>query len=63
MALNESELLSYYDKLNNELNTINHQMKSEKDEKKIKHLSNISEAINTILLKLNLIKILNEKLK
>jgi len=61
--LNETELLSYYEKLNNELQNINHIMKLEKNEKKVKLLSSMSENINTVLLKLNTIKLLNEKLK
>ena len=61
--LNETELLSYYEKLNNELQNINHIMKLEKNEKKVKLLSSMSENINTVLLKLNIIKLLNEKLK
>jgi hypothetical protein len=61
--LNESELLSYYEKLNNELQNINHILKSEKDVKKVKILSSISDKINTVLLKLNQIRMLNEQLK
>ena len=60
--LNENELLSYYEKLNNELQNINHILKLEKDAKKVKILSSISDNINTVLLKLNTIKMLNEKL-
>jgi hypothetical protein len=60
--LNENELLSYYEKLNNELQNINHILKLEKDSKKVKILSSISDNINTVLLKLNTIKMLNEKL-
>jgi N-glycosylase/DNA lyase len=63
MALNENELLSYYEKMNNELQNINHILKSEKDEKKVKLLSSLSDNLNTVLLKLNTIKMLNEKLK
>ena len=61
--LNENELLSYYEKINNELQNINHNLKLEKDEKKVKLLSSLSDNMNTVLLKLNAIKILNEKLK
>jgi hypothetical protein len=61
--LNENELLSYYEKINNELQNINHILKLEKDEKKVKLLSSLSDNMNTVLLKLNTIKMLNEKLK
>ena len=60
--LNENELLSYYEKLNNELQNINCILKLEKDAKKVKILSSISDNINTVLLKLNTIKMLNEKI-
>ena len=61
--LNEIELLSYYEKLNNELQNINNILKLEKDSKKVKILSSISDNINSVLLKLNQIKMLNEKIK
>ena len=35
--LNETELLSYYEKLNNELQNINHIMKLEKMKKKLNY--------------------------
>jgi hypothetical protein len=63
MPLNTHDLLSYYDKLNSELNTINQMMKDEKDVKKIKLLSNQSDLLNVILIKLNSVKINNEKIK
>jgi len=63
MSLNESELLSYYDRLNNELQHINNVMKNEKDEKKVSNLIKISDLINSVLIKINQIKMLNEKLK
>jgi hypothetical protein len=62
MPLNDQELLTYYDKLNNELNTINHMMKTEKDPKRVKTLSNQSDLINNILNKLNSVRVNNEKL-
>ena len=52
----EHDLNSFFDKLNNELTTINNLLKTEKDMKKIKLLSNQSETINTALNKLALIK-------
>ena len=47
--LNEIELLSYYEKLNNELQNINHIMKLEKNEKKVKLLSFIEIKYNKII--------------
>jgi hypothetical protein len=62
MPLNSQELLSYYDKLNNELLNVNQILKNEKDDKKSKVLLKQSELINQVLIKLNHIKNLNEQL-
>ena len=61
--INQLNLNSFYDSLNNELQTINSILKTEKDEKKIKILISQSSAINLILIKLTLVNSNNEKLK
>ena len=60
MPLVECELLSFYDKLNQELNSINSLLKQEKEIKRIKLLNSQSTLINTVLNKLNNIKINNK---
>ena len=62
MPLVEHELLSFFDKLNQELNSINSLLKQEKDIKRIKLLNSQSTLINTVLNKLNNIKMNNTKL-
>jgi hypothetical protein len=49
--------------MNNELQSINHILKLEKDEKRHKLLLKESELLNQVILKLNQIKMLNEQLK
>ena len=61
--INQLNLNSFYDSLNNELQMINSILKTEKDEKKIKILISQSSAINLILIKLTLVNSNNEKLK
>jgi hypothetical protein len=61
--INQLNLNSFYDSLNNELQMINSTLKTEKDEKKIKILISQSNAINLILIKLTLVNSNNEKLK
>jgi hypothetical protein len=62
MPLVEHELLSFYDKLNQELNSINSLLKQEKETKRIKLLNSQSSLINTVLNKLNNIKMNNKTL-
>ena len=62
MPLVEHELLAFFDKLNQELNSINSLLKQEKDIKRIKLLNSQSTLINTVLNKLNNIKMNNTKL-
>ena len=62
MPLVEHELLSFFDKLNQELNSINSLLKQEKEVKRIKLLNSQSTLINTVLNKLNNIKMNNTKL-
>ena len=62
MPLVECELLSFYDKLNQELNSINSLVKHEKETARIKLLNSQSTLINTVLNKLNHIKMNNKKL-
>jgi hypothetical protein len=62
MPLVEHELLAFYDKLNMELNSINSLLKQEKETKRIKLLNSQSSLINTVLNKLNNIKMNNKTL-
>jgi hypothetical protein len=61
--LSESDINTFFDKLNNELTCVNNSLKTEKDTKKMKLLLNQSELINSALNKLTQIKTNNLTLK